>query len=365
MDVKEGRGSPYSIKNYEKVSPEYGTLQDLRQLVDKSHKLGMAVIMDWVGNHTSWDNAWIKNKSWYTQNEQGEIIHPATTDWTDVADLNYDNKAMQTAMINAMKYWFKAANIDGYRVDAADFVPINFWAKAITELRNANKGRRILMLAEGNLQDYYGAGFDMDYGWNFYERTKELYADSTYSYGAYFDAYAAERAAGEKQIHFTTNHDKSAWEKTDVQLFNGERGAMSAFVLTTMLAGKPLIYSTQEIGYETVVPFFSCTEIDWDTRPAIFAEYKKIMEIYTSSDVFKRGEIEDFREGNAVCFTRSYGDKTILVAVNVRNRYAAFQIPAKYTIHTHTFVDLMSNTEISAFEDILLKPYGYMIVELK
>ena len=103
--VERGIGSPYSVKNYKAVEPEYGTLDDLRNLVKKSHEKGMAVIIDWVANHTSWDNEWISNKSWYTQDALGNIVSPPGTNWYDVADLNFENEDMQKAMIEAMKYW--------------------------------------------------------------------------------------------------------------------------------------------------------------------------------------------------------------------------------------------------------------------
>ncbi|MBK7031603.1 MAG: hypothetical protein IPH45_21480 [Bacteroidales bacterium] len=128
--------SPYCIKNYREVNPEYGTLEDLRTLVREAHTRNMAVILDWAANHTSWDNPWIQHKSWYTQDQYGNIIHPAGTNWQDVADLNFSNDTMRLEMIRCLKYWILTANIDGYRCDAADFVPYSFWKQAIDTLRN-------------------------------------------------------------------------------------------------------------------------------------------------------------------------------------------------------------------------------------
>ncbi len=365
-NVKEDLGSPYCIKDYKAVNPEYGTIDDLKLLVTKAHEKGMAVILDWVANHTSWDNEWINNKGWYTTNANGEIIHPVPTDWTDVADLNYDNADMQAAMIDAMKFWFTEANIDGYRCDAADFIsPISlFWTKAVSELREFNSERRILMLAEGHEQDYFAAGFDMDYGWNFYARTDSVYNKyDEYSFSKFFAGYTREVNAGKKQVHFTTNHDKSAWEKTDVQLFNGERGAMSAFVLTATLGGIPLIYSTQEIGREEIVPFFSCTSIDWNSNPAILNEYKAIMKAYTSSDIFARGTLETFPAiADVACFTKSKDNKKVMVAVNVKNKAVAFAVPQQY-VGTSWKNMMDDNTTISLSSAIEMPAYQYYILE--
>ncbi len=147
-------GSPYSVKNYLEVNPELGTLDDLKNLVRESHKRGMAVILDWVANHTAWDNPWIENKSWYTQDGNGIIISPPGTNWLDVADLNYENDEMRTAMISAMKYWILNANVDGFRCDAADFVPFDFWKQAIDSL-NKLPGRKLILLAEGARSDHF------------------------------------------------------------------------------------------------------------------------------------------------------------------------------------------------------------------
>ena len=126
--------SPYCISNFYEVDEEYGTLTELRNLVDEAHSRNMAVILDWVANHTSWDHPWIDSTGWHTTDAQGNIIHPSGTNWTDVADLNFDHLDLQHQMIDAMRYWVLEANVDGYRCDAADYVPFDFWQKAIDSL---------------------------------------------------------------------------------------------------------------------------------------------------------------------------------------------------------------------------------------
>ena len=120
---KGGMGSYYSVQDYKKVNPEFGTMDDFKSLVRKSHDLGMKVIIDWVANHTAWDNPWVtSNPEWYTKDSLGKMISPF--DWTDVADLNYDDKGLHVAMIDALKFWVKEADIDGYRCDVAELVPV-------------------------------------------------------------------------------------------------------------------------------------------------------------------------------------------------------------------------------------------------
>ncbi len=123
--------SPYCVRDYKGVNDEFGTLDELRTLVEEAHKRKMIVLFDWVANHTAWDNPWIANKSWYKQDDAGNIISPPKTGWLDVAALNYDSMDMRKAMIDAMRYWVFQANIDGFRCDAADFIPADFWEQAM------------------------------------------------------------------------------------------------------------------------------------------------------------------------------------------------------------------------------------------
>ena len=134
--------SPYSVKNYFGVNTEFGTLTDLRELVEEAHNRNMAIILDWVANHTAWDNPWIDSTKWYTQDGNGNIISPAGTNWADVADLNYSSQNMRLEMIKAMRYWILTANIDGFRCDAADMVPYDFWQQAISKLKEL-QGQKI------------------------------------------------------------------------------------------------------------------------------------------------------------------------------------------------------------------------------
>ncbi|MEY3598605.1 MAG: hypothetical protein RL521_1027, partial [Bacteroidota bacterium] len=170
--------SPYSVKDFKAVGAEFGSLEDLRELTDAAHSKGMFVIMDWVANHTAWDNAWVTaHPDWYTQDANGNIIWPAGTNWQDVADLNYDNNEMRLAMIDALKFWVMEANVDGYRCDHADGVPNDFWQSAIDELR-ALPNRKLIFLAEGSGVGLLNAGFDMTFGWDFYNGLKNVYNGS-------------------------------------------------------------------------------------------------------------------------------------------------------------------------------------------
>ena len=150
-------GSPYCVADYRAIDPEFGTLDDLKSLIAEAHEREISVIIDWVANHTAWDHPWItQHPEWYTTNAAGTIVHPPGTNWQDVADLNFANPALQLAMIDEMKYWVFEVGIDGFRYDAADYVPFAFWKSAMDNLKGITD-RKLLFLTGGERPDRAGA----------------------------------------------------------------------------------------------------------------------------------------------------------------------------------------------------------------
>ncbi|MEJ7665901.1 MAG: alpha-amylase family glycosyl hydrolase [Hymenobacter sp.] len=135
---KGSLGSPYAVRDYYGVNPEFGTLDDLRHLVQAAHDWGMKVILDWVANHTSRDNALIaQHPDWYQHDAQGQLV-PPVADWTDVVALDYANTKMRAYMLEALRYWVREADVDGYRCDVAGLVPTDFWEEARPALENSS-----------------------------------------------------------------------------------------------------------------------------------------------------------------------------------------------------------------------------------
>jgi len=357
-----GLGSPYAVQNYLEVNPEFGDLAKLRELVEKAHTKNMAVIIDWVANHTAWDNPWITNKSWYTQDASGNIIIPAGTNWQDVADLNFNNFDMRKAMINAMKYWVLEANIDGFRCDAVDFVPTDFWTKAIAELKKI-EGRELILLAEGGKPENFTAGFQMNYAWDFYTNMIQVYNESKAA-TSIFTTHTAEYnsiPAGAMKLRYTTNHDQSAWEATPVELFGGTQGALSASVVTIFTSAVPLLYSSQEVGQSELLPFFTRDPIDWSANSSMTSEYEKLLSLYTSSEVFRKGTLQSVSTADAAIFKRTLNSEEYLVLVNVRNAEKSVDLHA--SLQNTTWTDAFEETPVSLSTSITLQPYEYRIVK--
>lgn len=352
--------SPYAVRDYKEVGSEYGTLEDLRKLTDEAHSRGMAVMMDWVANHTAWDNDWIQNKSWYSQDTNGNIIHPPGTNWEDVADLNFDNEEMRTAMIDAMKYWLLEANVDGFRCDYADGVPFDFWQEAWGNL-DSIPDREFIYFAEGTRDDHFSAGFDLNFSWQFYDAVKQDFNNQTA--GKIFEVDENEKAGtpeNKSWVRFTTNHDESAWDATPISLFNGRDGALAASVATIFSGGVPLIYGSQEVGVSNTIPFFSNSSINWSSNPEMLSAYQKMLQFYASSEVARRGENTAFPHNDVLCFKKSFENEEILIISNLKDNSINFSIPAE--LENSEWTDIMAESSLKLESDISLAPYQFYIL---
>lgn len=360
---ERGIGSPYAIRNFMQVNSKYGNIEDLRELVKEAHKRDMAVILDLVANHTSWDHQWIQNPSWYLRDGSGNILSPPGMGWEDVAQLNYSNQALRTEMIKTMKYWVLEANVDGYRCDYAEGVPTDFWKQAIDSLRII-PNREVIMFAEAVAKDLYGAGFDMTFGWNFYHRLKETINDNQ-SVDRIVTANTEDYrnvAGGKHVVRWIDNHDDNAWYDTPLNIFRGQRGKMAAFVITAYTGGVPLIYNGQEVAFPTRLPFFehNNVKIDWSLNPDILEEYKNIINFRQSSFAVRNGSLQPYHTRNVMAFKRVAGFEEVAVIVNVRNSTLDYDIPAAMEGNWENVMD-GSNVNLNGF--ITLGPFSYMILK--
>ena len=353
--------SPYSVKNYIEVNPSLGTLEDLRILVSKAHDREMAVILDWVANHTAWDNPWIQNVSWYSQDSNGNIISPPGTNWQDVADLNYSNSQMRLEMITSMKYWITEANIDGFRCDAADFVPFDFWKQAIDSLNNM-PGRNLILLAEGTRDDHFTAGFQLNYGWDFNTEIRAVFA--AHSASGLFTVDNSEYdgiPSGCHKLRYITNHDIFAWEGSVTELYGNEKGSVVAFIIVSFLNGVPLIYDGQEIAYSDRISFFDSNPLNWNLNPDIYSEYKNIMSVRRSLVAIKSGGIIAYNDNDIAVFKRFYENDEVLIMVNVRSTTINYAIPE--ALANTNWKNVLDNTVITLNTGYSFNPYEYLILQ--
>lgn len=363
VGVTKSVNSPYCVKDYAGVNPEFGTLADLRSLVDQAHARHMAVLFDWVADHTSWDNAWItQHPDWYLKDGSGNIISPPNTGWNDVAALNFTNTDMRKAMIRAMQSWIYTANIDGYRCDAADFIPADFWKTALDSLQRI-PGHKILLFAEGTRKDHFTAGFQLEYGMGFYYTLR----DQVFKAGrpaklidSLNTAEYTNAAAGAQVVRYISNHDVDNADGTPLDLFGGKTGSMAAFVVAAYMKGAPMIYNGQEVGCPIKLNYFNnSTTIDWTINPDMRAEYKKLLAFHNNSTAIRGGVLQSYSSDDICAFTKTSGGTTVLVLVNLRNKTIDYTLPA--ALANTDWTDAFDGTTQHLGSMITLPAYGYKV----
>lgn len=349
-----GLGSPYSVQNFDEVNPEFGTRRDFQNLVKATHQRKMKVILDWVPNHTSWDNPWLKNKDWYQQNDKGEVIIPPGTNWNDVAALNYESRAMRAAMTASMLNWVKKEGIDGFRCDAADRIPLDFWQTTIAKLRKET-GKPLFWLAEGSRAENIAAGFDLNYGWPTYGTIKEIYEGKKPA-----TDWKEDKAP---TLRFISNHDEAAWDNSTVNIFGGNDAAFGAFAAVALSGGVPLIYNGQEIAWPEKIPFVTRAPLDWSTGQDQLKRYQALMAFRAKSAAAREGSFRAFGDAKVIAFSKFNMPETVLVVINTTSTPISFPIPGEYLgAWTNVFaqiIDFLGQTKsLGPFECVVYQRKG-------
>lgn len=316
-------GSPYAVKDYYGVNPDYGTPADLKRLVAESHKLGMKVIIDVVVNHTAWDNNLItEHPDFYKKNDKGEIV-PPVEDWADVAGLDYSKPAVRRYIIDMLKSWIRDYDLDGFRCDVALMIPTDFWDEARAEIDKVKQDT--IWLAEAEKPDLLVKAFDIDYSWELHHAMdRTLHGDSPASgIRKVWEEQAAKFPKGSIRMRFSDNHD----ERRAIARF-GEKGALAAQALMFTLDGVPLIYNGMEAGDTTESGYpalFEKMPIFWPTevrRPEFPRFYKAMVALRKQSPALRRGSLtwlKNSDENRIVTFARKQGNEELVIAINLSN----------------------------------------------
>ncbi len=279
-------GSPFSIKDFRKINPEYGSEADFRALVEAIHRLGMKVIVGMVPNHSANDHVEMeRHPDWFMRDEEGNFTREVA-DWSDVTDFNYDNPEMRRYMLETLLYWIEKFDVDGYRVDVAGMVPLDFWKEAIPRLRQIKP--ELYLLAEWEDPQLLIAGFNSDYDWTLYHLLKDIREGKKRSGEAV--ALIAEKDRRYPQnalpMRFLENHD----EPRSLAVFGPQAiEAYATFIFT--VPGIPLIYAGQEIGETEKPSLFEKTELNWaQADTALQNLYRRLIRWRKQYSCFTEGD---------------------------------------------------------------------------
>ncbi len=357
-------GSYYAVRDYKGVNPEHGTGADFRQLVDQIHEQGMYVILDWVANHTAWDNPLTKDHpDWYTKDSLGNFI-PPVADWSDVIDLDYSKPALQDYMIDAMSYWVREYDVDGFRCDVAEMVPVAFWNKARKAL---DKIKPVFMLAEGESPNLHHKAFDMTYTWRMMHLMNRIAKGkgSALELDRYLEEEKEQYNKKDYRMYFTTNHDENSWNGTVYERY-GE-GYKAFAVMTHTLPGMPLVYSGQEAGLPKRLKFFEKDPIDWQDHPmADF--FKKLLAFKKEHRVMWNGSyggdiqrIKSSDDESVFAFIRQKHEKKVLVLLNLTKDRIDVSLQTKG--YEGKYQELFTGTQMAIHPETRLNlgPWAYIV----
>ncbi len=313
-------GSPYAVRDFTAFSPEFGTIDEFKHVVDEAHGLGMHVILDWVANHTAPDHPWVQqHPDWYTRDAQGQLVAPIP-EWADVVELNFDAMPMRDAMIEAMEFWVRETDIDGFRCDTAEWQPLDFWETARDRLRTI---KPVFMLAEGAKPELIDYAFDATYGWDFAVILEGIAKqERPVNDLREYIAKEAEIVQGSAfRLNYTTNHDINAWQGTIAERLGA--AADAAAVLAFTLPGMPLIHTGQEVGLDRRLPFFEHAPVAWKESPNS-RFFQSLGELKRALPPLHHGQadapvrmLETKADSPVILFRRERGGHAVTVAVNL------------------------------------------------
>ncbi|MBX2921215.1 MAG: 1,4-alpha-glucan branching protein [Chitinophagaceae bacterium] len=326
--MKGTLGSYYACSDYTSVNPEFGTLNDFKKLVNVAHELGFKVIIDWVANHTGWDHVWTdSNPEFYKRDASG--VFKAASGMDDIIELDYENPSLVRAMIDAMQFWVKACDIDGFRCDLASWVPLHFWKKARPEL-DAVKPLFWLGEMDAIESKEYLDVFDVAYAWQWMHTTETFYKKDrrVALLTDLLNQYNSICVDGKAALFFTSNHDENSWNGTEFEKYGDMANALA--VLGFTWKGMPLLYSGQELPNLKRLKFFDKDVIEWKGGFAMQAFYSKLLQLHTANPALSvTAPVKILNipsDGHILAYYRSSGNDLVLVILNLSPYPARFRI---------------------------------------
>lgn len=363
INRKEPLGSYYSVKDFKAVNPEFGTMADFKQLVKSIHESGLKIIIDWVPNHSSWDNSLVKsNPEYYKKDSLGKMVSPF--DWTDVVQFDYKNPELRKYMIDAMKWWLTETDIDGFRCDVAHMVPADFWNTARAEL---DKVKKILFLGESDQPFLHEKAFDITYDWKLHHIMNDIAkgkknANAIEKHFAYVDSvYPADAYL----MEFTSNHDENSWAGTEYERMG--QGAKTFAVLAATVPGIMMIYNGQEAAFNRRLKFFEKDSITWK-KSEMTDFYKKLISLRKSNHALFNGKeggemkrISTGKDTSVFAFYREAANEKVFVILNLKPQKQSIKLKGK--VYQDTYKELFTGKQES-FEpntQLTLNPWEYRV----
>lgn len=357
-------GSYYAVKNYKEINPEFGTIQDFKNVVEQAHELGFKVIIDWVADHTGNDHHWITDHpEYYCYDANNELHHPQG--WMDVSQLNYENPELWQTMVDDMKFWIKECDIDGFRCDMAHLVTLDFWIYAKKKISKIKDN--LFWLAECEKPSYHVV-FDATYTWCWMHASEEFYHGRMNLQALITVLYKSvtEFPVSGFRTYFTSNHDENSWNGTEFEKYGDAANLMAVFSCTWN--GMPMIYSGQEMPNKKRLKFFEKDSIEWDGNFAMHDFYKTLLILHSSNKCLRAGDpdvltkiVSHPDDHEVFSYLRKNENDQVLVILNCCSYEKDFQVKGVHGLFRNVFGGDDVNFD---FQDhVFLNAWGYLVFE--
>ncbi len=359
-------GSYYSVKDYLAVNPEFGTMDDFKSLVKKIHASGMHVIIDWVANHSAWDNKLVtEHPEWYSKNNEGNFQPTPWYDWDDIIDFDYEQPELRKYMTEALKFWVSETDIDGYRCDVAGFIPVDFWDNVRVELEAI---KPVFMLAEWEDRDMLKNAFDMTYAWTLWNKLREI-AKEGKPVGGLIEYMAHDVSTFPRdgyKMTFTDNHDKNSWEGNQYSNFGPALETCIVFAAT--VNGMPLVYSGQEAGLDRSLRFFDKDTIIWKNHrneqlyTQLFDLKHKNQALWNGKHGGQMVRVYNDSQDKIISFYREMNENKVLPIFNFSNETVNVTLNTKFAADTYTELFSKKTYKLQGNDPIELPAWGYIVL---
>jgi glycosidase len=368
-NMKGSLGSYYACSDYVSINPEFGSLEDFKNLVQLAKSTGFKIIIDWVANHTGWDHVWTKTHPEYYKKDPATNDFKIASGMDDIIELDYNNPELRKAMIEAMEYWITACDIDGFRCDLAFWVTLDFWLEARAALE---KTKTLFWLAESDPVEHpdYFKAFDSCYTWSWMHKTEDFYKNHLDK--SLLDSILMQynSICGEKDIPlwFTSNHDENTWNGSEYEKYGDMAKALAVFSCTWN--GMPMIYSGQELPNLKRLAFFDKDPIEWNGKYELHDFYKTLLTLKSNNPALRAADnavttyfINTGAEKNILAFLRKNSNNEVLVVINFSREQISFDIHDDLVSGDYINVFSKTNRDFNKEKYIELKPWDYQVFE--
>jgi len=276
----------YDITDYYGINPQYGTMEDMENLLKEAHSLHMKVIIDLVINHTSSKHPWFqealsnpnsKYRDWYIFAKENtntsqlgdwgqKVWYGAGSNkyyalfWEGMPDLNYDNPEVRQEVVNIGEFWLKDVGVDGFRLDAAKHIypeqdktkNYPWWQEFRRELDKVKPN--FYLVGEvwtanseiaNYLKDSLHSAFNFDLAKKIVGAVKDEQDNGLVNFLVKVRSFYQQKDPNYHDAIFLTNHDM---DRVMSVLKNNQDQAKMAQALLLTLPGTPYLYYGEELG---------------------------------------------------------------------------------------------------------------------